>query len=47
MDIGGVACIFRDTAGIRISSNDLIELEGIKRARLVFTSVEFYVLIFL
>jgi tRNA modification GTPase len=33
MDIGGVSCIVRDTAGLRQGTNDLIELEGIRRAK--------------
>lgn len=33
MDIGGIPCIVRDTAGLRLDASDPIELEGIKRAR--------------
>lgn len=33
MDIDSHSCILRDTAGIRVNSTDIIELEGIKRAR--------------
>lgn len=33
MDIEGISCIIRDTAGLRSNSSDPIELEGMKRAR--------------
>jgi hypothetical protein len=33
MDLGGISCIVRDTAGLRKDTTDEIELEGIQRAR--------------
>jgi tRNA modification GTPase len=33
LNLGGVKCIVQDTAGVRTSSEDLIELEGMKRAK--------------
>jgi len=33
MDLGGVRCIVSDTAGIRDTTEDIIEQEGIRRAR--------------
>lgn len=39
MDIGGVSCIVRDTAGLRSQTSDVIEQEGIKRARYVFDGI--------
>lgn len=33
MDIGGYPCIVRDTAGLRVDSSDVIEQEGMRRAR--------------
>ena len=36
MELGGVPCIVSDTAGLRDSTEDPIELEGIKRARDTF-----------
>ena len=33
MDLGGVPCIISDTAGLRSHSDDVIEIEGMKRAR--------------
>jgi tRNA U34 5-carboxymethylaminomethyl modifying GTPase MnmE/TrmE len=36
LDIEGIPCIARDTAGIRFDSQDLVEIEGIKRARYAF-----------
>jgi hypothetical protein len=38
MDLGGVPCIVSDTAGLRTSSGDVIEIEGMKRARCVVHS---------
>lgn len=32
LNLGGVKCILQDTAGVRSQTDDLIELEGIKRA---------------
>jgi tRNA modification GTPase len=34
LDLGGVRCTLSDTAGVRGETDDLIEKEGIKRARL-------------
>ena len=36
MDLAGVSCVVSDTAGLRDSTDDPIELEGIKRARDAF-----------
>lgn len=33
LDLGGVPCLVSDTAGLRRDSSDLIEIEGMKRAR--------------
>jgi tRNA modification GTPase len=33
LNLGGVKCIVQDTAGVRPSSEDLIELEGMRRAQ--------------
>jgi len=33
MDLGGVRCIVSDTAGMRSQTDDIIEVEGIRRAR--------------
>lgn len=33
LEIGGLPVVVSDTAGIRESTNDPIELEGIRRAR--------------
>ena len=33
MDLAGVPCIVSDTAGLRSDSSDIIELEGMNRAR--------------
>lgn len=33
LDLGGVRCILSDTAGVREASDDIIEQEGMKRAR--------------
>jgi tRNA U34 5-carboxymethylaminomethyl modifying GTPase MnmE/TrmE len=38
MDLDGVACILSDTAGLRLgedATTDVIEIEGMKRARFV------------
>lgn len=35
LDLAGVPCIVSDTAGLRSDSSDLIELEGMNRARCV------------
>jgi hypothetical protein len=33
LDLAGVPCIVSDTAGLRTGSSDVIELEGMRRAR--------------
>lgn len=33
LDLGGVKCTLQDTAGVRASTEDVLELEGIRRAR--------------
>jgi tRNA modification GTPase len=33
MDLGGVRCIVSDTAGVRTETVDIVEMEGIRRAR--------------
>lgn len=38
MELGGLPCIISDTAGLRENSTDLIEVEGIKRAKEAFKS---------
>lgn len=35
LELAGVPCIVSDTAGLRHDSQDLIELEGMRRARYV------------
>lgn len=35
LDLAGVPCTVSDTAGLRSDSSDLIELEGMNRARYV------------
>jgi len=35
LDLGGVKCTLQDTAGVRTETKDVLELEGIKRARSV------------
>ena len=35
MDLGGVKCTLQDTAGVRTETEDVLEIEGIKRARSV------------
>jgi tRNA U34 5-carboxymethylaminomethyl modifying GTPase MnmE/TrmE len=33
LELAGVPCIVSDTAGLRADSSDVIELEGMRRAR--------------
>ena len=33
LELAGVPCIVSDTAGLRENSSDIIELEGMRRAR--------------
>lgn len=40
MDLGGVPCIISDTAGLRSSTSDPIEREGIKRAKEAFQQAQ-------
>jgi tRNA modification GTPase len=35
LDLGGVKCTLQDTAGVRTQTNDVLELEGIRRAQAV------------
>ena len=35
MDLGGVKCTLQDTAGVRTQTDDILEIEGIKRAQSV------------
>jgi tRNA modification GTPase len=35
LELAGVPCLVSDTAGLRADSSDLIELEGMRRARWV------------
>ena len=35
MDLGGVKCTLQDTAGVRTETDDVLEIEGIKRAQSV------------
>ena len=35
LNLGGIKCVLSDTAGVRTSSADIIEKEGIKRAKMV------------
>ena len=35
MDLGGVKCTLQDTAGVRTLTDDILEIEGIKRAQSV------------
>ena len=40
LDLDGVSCIVSDTAGLRDSSLDPIELEGMRRARAAFREAQ-------
>lgn len=35
LDLGGVKCVLQDTAGVRTQTEDVLELEGIRRAQAV------------
>ena len=45
LNIGGLLCEFSDTAGLRDSSSDPIEIEGIKRAKKEAASADLVVLV--
>ena len=40
MDLGGIPCIISDTAGLRSNSVDMIEVEGMRRAREAFKQAQ-------
>ena len=40
MDLGGVKCTLQDTAGVRSDTNDVLELEGMKRAKTVIQEAD-------
>ena len=39
MDLAGITCIVSDTAGLREEGGDIIEVEGMVRARKAFEEV--------
>jgi tRNA modification GTPase len=43
LNLGGVKCIVQDTAGVRRSSEDLIEMEGMRRAKLAAAKADLVV----
>jgi tRNA modification GTPase len=43
MNLGGVKCILQDTAGVRTHTDDVIELEGMKRAAKAATQADMVV----
>lgn len=43
MDLGGMKCTIKDTAGIRSETTDLLELEGIKRSQNVIREADLVV----
>jgi tRNA U34 5-carboxymethylaminomethyl modifying GTPase MnmE/TrmE len=45
MDLGGIPCIISDTAGLRSDSTDIIEQEGMRRAREAFKKAELKIFI--
>ena len=45
MDLGGIPCIVSDTAGLRIETNDPIEMEGMKRAKQAFQNAQLKVFV--
>jgi len=45
LELAGVPCIVSDTAGLREHSQDVIELEGMRRARYSFVQDEHAVLL--
>ena len=45
MDLGGYRCIISDTAGLRTESIDMIELEGMRRARYcIYSNTNSYII---
>ena len=40
MDLGGVKCTLQDTAGVRSDTEDILELEGMKRAKTVIQEAD-------
>lgn len=40
MDLGGVKCTLQDTAGVRSETDDILELEGMKRAKTVIQEAD-------
>lgn len=40
MDLGGVKCTLQDTAGVRSETEDILELEGMKRAKTVIQEAD-------
>ena len=45
MDLGGIPCIISDTAGLRSGSSDMIEVEGMRRAREAFRQAQLKVFV--
>lgn len=45
MDLGGIPCIISDTAGLRSDSSDVIEEEGMRRARHAFKKAQLKVFV--
>jgi len=43
MDLGGVKCTLQDTAGVRSDTTDVLELEGMKRAKKVIQEADLVV----
>ena len=43
MDLGGVKCTLQDTAGVRSDTMDVLELEGMKRAKTVIQEADLVV----
>ena len=43
MDLGGIKCTLKDTAGIRSETTDILELEGMKRSQLVIQEADLIV----
>lgn len=43
LDLGGVKCTLQDTAGVREKTDDVLELEGIRRARAVAVAADLVV----
>jgi GTPase SAR1 family protein len=45
LELAGVPCIVSDTAGLRAESSDVIEIEGMRRARDAFSSAQIKVFV--